>query len=79
MPIVFRKMALKVANIIKNTSNFSYAIGSAAIEKKMPGRPYTGTTNPAPAQLQMIGPGTPDQDLPTFFGAWPLRVSFDIQ
>ena len=37
-------MALKVANIIKYTSNFSHAIGSAAIEKKMPGRLYTGTT-----------------------------------
>ena len=46
--IALGKMARKVSRLIKDPSYFDYAIGSAAIQQKMPGLLHAGAAYPAP-------------------------------
>ena len=54
MPVLFGKVTLKVAPIMKDAGNLDYAIGAAAIQKEMARFLHAWAAYPAPAELPLI-------------------------
>ena len=62
-PVVFGKMALKIAAIVKDASHLNHAIVATAIEKEMSRLLHAYAAYSAPAERKMVSPRTLDHDL----------------
>ena len=78
-PVVFWKMALEVAVIVKDTGHFNYPVSPAAIEKKMARFLDPWTAQSGSAERNVVSPRPGDHDLRTFFRSWAVRIGFDIE
>ena len=57
-PVLFRKMTLKVASVMKDAGHLDYAIGAAAIHQEMSRLFHAWAFYSGPAALQVIRAGT---------------------
>jgi hypothetical protein len=62
-PIVFRKMVLEVAAIVKNSSHLDHAIIAAAVQEKMARCFHSWPAHSVPAKFQGICSRAADYDL----------------
>ena len=77
-PVLFRKVALKIAGVVDNAPHLNHMFIAAAIEKKMPRRLYALALHSAPTELKMVRAGSFDHDLRAYRRSGQFGIFADI-